>query len=299
MPKSFAKISNNPKALELLSLYIEQNLTDKIIQEKLLKELNYEWSLETIRRQRKILEKNKQAIILDEKISLSTPPPGMPETEKAQWFKDQFIKSHLHPTLKTQFTQEEIETYLEEYGSLCCQFEDIVFSEFFQIDDFLKHRILINRQLTIIKTLEQEVSIISAYMIQHPHRDDDTKEQKTNRIEQHRLLETKRSDLHRANERYDKLIAERQKIYTSLSATRKDRIEELRGGKDSFFNLIALLQSSEQERNKQGKYAALTKIASDDMKKHFREPVEFPDGQLDPVIIDDQTYEENEGEDIG
>jgi len=296
MSDNYEKISNNPKAMEILENCAKQGLSDKKIVDRLFQEIGYKWSLETVRRQRRRIGINRQngidqQTLVVNKPSLSVPLPGLNEEEKAHWFRDQFKKSHLYTALKLQFNEEEIYMYLEEYGSLCCQFEDIVFSEFFQIDDFLKHRILIHRQLVTIKNLEGEIKELSYWINQHPNKEDLPKEDKLFRLEQYRLLESKRSDLNKSNDRYDKLVAERQKIYSGLAATRKDRVDELRGGRESFFNLVTLLQTSEQERNKQGKFAALTKIAADDVINHFRNPIEFPDGSKEPAIIDADTEE--------
>jgi hypothetical protein len=210
--------------------------------------------------------------------------------EKSSWFRDQFKKSHLFKTLKNQFTTDEINGYLEEYGSLCCQFEDIVFSEFFQIDDFLKHRILINRQLDFMKSLQEELTSMTQWLAQNPIVEDESKDKKTQRIERFKKISETRMDLNKASERYDKLSAERNKISQNLSATRKDRIEELKGGKESFFSLVAALQASESERNEQGKYAVLTKIASEDVKKAFRKSVQLSDGTMEPLLMDGETF---------
>lgn len=227
-------------------------------------------------------------------VSSSIPPPGLNNTEQAKWFRDQFKTGHLYIILKNQFTSDEIDVYIQEYGDLCCQFSDIVASEFMQLDDFLKHRILINRQLVLMKSFQEEIVELTGWSASNPIKEDEDKDVKQFRIQQYRLLDQKRSDFSKTSERYDKLVAERQKIYQNLAATRKDRIDELRGGKESFFNLVSVLQSSESERDKQGRYAALTKIAAEDIKEHWREPQELPDGTIESLIIDGETFGEEE-----
>jgi hypothetical protein len=298
MSEIFQKLSNNPKALELCIKLCKDGVPDKKIQEELLHHYNYKWNLETIRRHRRKLGINKKtepAIQVKENAPTSSvPPPGLNNTEQAKWFKKQFIESHLYIILKSQFTTEEIDVYLEEYGSLCTQFSDIVTSEFFQIDEFLKHRILINRQLILMKSFQEEITELTGWVAKNPIKDDEDKDVKQMRIQQYRLLDQKRSDFAKVSERYDKLVTGRDKIYSNLAATRKDRIDELRGGRESFFNLVAMLQSSEAERDKQGKYAALTRIASQDIKEHWREPQELPDGTVEPLILDSETFTEEE-----
>jgi len=295
------QLPKNPDAVKILIEMSDQGSTSEKIRDRLEQEFGYKWSIETIRRCRQKFTSDKQinkGIKNSTNPTLSVPPPGFDEVEKAQWFRDQFKKSHLFKTLKNQFTQEEISGYLEEYGNLCCQFEDIVFSEFFQIDDFLKHRILINRQLDFMKTLQEDVTELTKWFIDNPVKPDESQEAKMQRASSFQKIDQARTSLNKASERYDKLVAERQKIYQNLAATRKDRIEELRGGKESFFSLVAALQSSEAERDKQGKYAVLTKLASEDIKRVFREKVELADGSKEPLLMDSETFlDEKEDED--
>lgn len=295
------QLPKNPEAIKILEEMHLQKYSAEKIRDRLEQEFGYKWSIETIRRCIRKLSpqtESKVALINNTDPTLSTPPPGFTEVEKSQWFRDQFKKNHLFKTLKNQFTPDEINGYLEEYGNLCCQFEDIVFSEFFQIDDFLKHRILINRQLDFMKSLQEELSIATQWLAENPITEDEPKDKKTQRVEKFKKISETRADLNKASERYDKLAAERVKIYGNLAATRKDRIEELKGGKESFFSLVSLLQSSETERNEHGKYAVLTKIASEDIKKAFRKNVELSDGTKEPLLMDAKTFEDIEEEDL-
>jgi hypothetical protein len=148
-----------------------------------------------------------------------------------------------------------------------------------------------------MKSYQEEISELTMWAGNNPIKDDEDKDVKQMRIQQYRLLDQKRSDFSKVSERYDKLTAGRDKIYQGLAATRKDRIEELRGGKESFFNLVAILQSSEAERNKQGRYAALTKIASEDIKENWREPQELPNGEIDALILDGEDVIQEESVD--
>jgi len=220
---------------------------------------------------------------------LTTPPPGLSETEKAYWFRDQFKKTHLYKTIQRQFETEEVDMYIEDFGLLCCQFEDIVISEFMQIDDFLKHRILVDRQLILGRSLQREIADLQMWFVSNPKQEDEDKDTTKFRILQQRQLDDKHRYLKGVNDRYDALVKERQKIYSSLAATRKDRLDELKGGKESFIELVGKLQHSQDERDKQGRFAELTKLAADDIKEEFRQPVEFPDGSVEPIIMDADT----------
>jgi len=287
------KLPSDPKAMEIMQQLVAQNISDQQIRETLNEKVGYYWSLDAIRRtRRKYFGVDKtpgKTPEIPNRPTLSVPPPGVLDADKAQWFKDQFKQTHLYVTLKNQFDKHEINTYMEEYGSICCQFEDIVTSEFFQIDDFLKHRILINRQLTLMKSMQEEVTALVKWLAENRDDDDFTQEYKKERGEKSIRAGDLRKALHKVNERYDKLVGEREKIYKNLAATRQDRVDELRKGGQDFFSLLVKLQNSEAERDKQGKYAEMTRIAAEDIKKEFRKPTVFPDGEIGPIIMDAET----------
>lgn len=288
------RLSSNPQASKILVDCVKQGLPDKKIQQRLVQECGYEWTVDTIARRRRalgVINKPGQSINLDviDTPILTVPPHGLTDLEKSNWFKDQFKKTHLYKTIQRQFEPEEVAMYLEDYGPLCCQFEDIVTSEFMQIDDFIKHRLLIDQQHILRRSLQKERDDLKNWFILNPKTEDENKDTTRFRIIQQRQLDDKYRYLKDANDRYDALAKERQKIYTSLNATRRDRLDELKGGKETFFELVAKLQYSQDERDRQGKFAELTKLASDDVKEEFRKPVEFPDGSVEPIIMDADT----------
>jgi len=290
----FRRLANDPQAIKVFEDGLRQGLTDKQIQNALLDACHYRWNIDTIAKRRRglgIIKKTGEPanIELSDAPMLGSPRPGMDEFEKAQWFRAQFKKTHLYQTIRQQFESHEVDVYIEDYGNLCYQFEDIVLSEFFQIDDFLKHRILVDRQLILVKSLQQQIADSQEWFRQNPKKEDEDKDFIKYRIMQQRQLEDRYRYLKSANDRYDALVKERQKTYSSLAATRKDRLDELRGGKETFFALVSSLQHSQDERNRQGRYAQLTKLAANDVRNIFRTPQEFPDGTVAPIIMDEKT----------
>jgi len=288
------RLSSNPKALQVLAEGVKQGLSDSQIQTRLVEACGYKWTINTIARRRKAMGVTKKVghpvdtTVVDSPM-MQLPPPGLAEPEKATWFREQFKRTHLFRTIKRQFEPEEVLVYLEDFGLLCCQFEDIVISEFMQIDDFLKHRILVDRQLILTRSLQRQIADLQDWFIEHPKQEDEPKDETKFRILQQRTLDDKHKYLKAANDRYDALVKERQKIYSALNATRKDRMDELKGGKETFIALVGRLQHSQDERDRQGKMAELTRLAAEDAKKVFRKPVEFPDGTESPIIMDADT----------
>jgi ATP-dependent exoDNAse (exonuclease V) beta subunit len=137
--------------------------------------------------------------------------------------------------------------------------------------------------------LQREVNNLSEWFILNPKKEDENKDTIKFRILQQRQMEDKYKQLKVVNDRYDALMKEHQKISSSLAATRKDRLDELKGGKETFLDLVGKLQHSHDERDRQGHLAELTKLAAQDIKDEFRQPQEFPDGSTAPVILDADT----------
>lgn len=282
----FERLSSNPEALSLLKKMVAEGLECGKMQEKLMHACGYKWSTDTIKRRAQAIRDAEEA---ESSPMLTMPPPGMRESEKAEWFRGKFQKTNLFPILRKQFSPDEVAVYLDNYGLMCCQFEDIVLSEFFQIDDFLKHKILVDRQLISAKLLRQQIAVLQKWLSDNPRTDEEKKELSQFRVLQQHTSDQKTKTLGDVDKRYDELAKERQKLYQSLMATRKDRLDELRGGKETFVALVAKLQHLQIERDKEGKYAELTKIAADDIKREFRKPVKFPDGSEAPIVMDEKT----------
>lgn len=285
------QISKDKKAMKILRAGCEQGLSDSQIQEQILHECQHEYSKQTIARTRKKLNIEKGVISVDKEDVqiLRSPPMGMAEEEKPSWFVSQFKKTHLYKNLQNQFDQTEILGYLEEYGRLCCQFEDIVFSEFFQIDDFLKHRILINRELNNQKNIRLQLDVIQKWILSNPMTEDESPHVRTERVNKYKLLEAYSASLANSTKQYESLVKERAKIFDKLAATRRDRIEELRGGKETFLSLVTQIQMSAAERQRQGKFAELSRMATHEMKDELRKEVEFPDGEFDNILMDSES----------
>lgn len=278
--------------------YIGLGYTDKRTRQLLEEEFKYRWSISTIRRLRIQLTGTKKPAVsketplkvqIDTRPPLSVPPPGMPKNEQTEWFREDFKRSHLYGVLKKQLNTEEVIIYLEEYGRICCQFEDIVTSEFFQIDDFLKHRIFITRQIIAMKDINQEIVGINHWLKNNLIIESSSREERQEQVKRVQLLGDQRIALEKASVRYDKLRSEVDKLENKLNATRKNRLEQIAGGKETFMNLVVSIQHLESEREKHGKYAELTKLAAQDVLREFRQEVEFPDGQIDTIITDHES----------
>ena len=83
--------------------------------------------------------------------------------------------------------------------------------------DPVKHRLLVARQLSLMKNLRAEIESTAKWLRQNPVTADESEEDKKRRIGNERLIDSKRSALKQANDRYDKLSAERNVRPTSFA----------------------------------------------------------------------------------
>lgn len=226
------------------------------------------------------------------------PMPSMAEKPavREEYYRSEFCKTHFYQALLQQFLPLEVEMYLEEYGQICTQFEDIVATEFMQIDDFLKHRILIHRELVTIKSDRVEADGLSAWIHDHASAVDDP----NYREKLARLTELRRL-LSQSNARYDALVKARKDGYQHLAATRRDRLDDIRRTHQTFFDILDTFHRNRQFRDDQGKYAELTAIAGDDAAAHFRKLTVFPDGSSGEVLLDSECVDEtgDRGDQLG
>lgn len=310
--KTLKKLSSNKQAVDLMAKLAAEGFSDSVIAKKLHEKFDIMWSRNSIYQNRKKLgllkgqPKTQQSstdlpvVVIDKKsviessISFDRPPINLSETEKSDWFRSKFKQTHLYKALFDQFDMGEIEVYIQEYGIICCQFEDLVASEFFQIDDFLKHRILINRELVTIKKIQMQISSLNDWLLSNPQKFDEDEKETAIRIETSRLIDIKHAMLLRISERYDKLVAERDKIHKALAATRRDRIDELKTNTTNFFDIVLQIQQNSDARLKNGQYAELTKQAAEDIDREYRKDIVFPDGTKSPIILDDAAYDQKD-----
>jgi hypothetical protein len=215
------------------------------------------------------------------------------EEEKKTWFQLQFKSSGYYRELKRQLTPEEMELYLEEWGALCTQFEDVVATEKRQIDELIKATILHNRLLRHIRVTEDEIELL-ARRIEANRKKHKMEEDEVARATDDMMMEMVRAMASQASAMADlhhKFIDTKNKILEQLNARRRDRIEQIRSSRRSYIGLVEALQDS-QIREAQAKRMELMKLAKEKKARSWRKPTTFPDGSRSPIILDHQTIAE-------
>lgn len=220
------------------------------------------------------------------------PRKTLSETEREVFFRETLENSKYYDNLKKQFTQEEMDYYLEEWAALCLQFEDIVNTDKRQIDEYIKTGIIGNRILRNIRETEDVINeLIEETELLGKVKELDDDEDAQSRYDQicNMVIRFSSASQGMVND-YGKNQEARAKLLESLNTRRKDRVNQIKKSGTSFFDLIQTLDEP-QYRDEQGYYLELMKLAKDGLKHDWRDPALFPDGTKDAVLIDEHSTE--------
>jgi len=217
------------------------------------------------------------------------------EKERKQFFKTELQNSLFYENLKSQFTDTELDFYLEEWGALCLQFEDIVTTERRQIDELIKTEIMGNRILRNIKIAEdvilevqQEVELLRE--VKDMEEDEDAQERDNSLISMIRTMSSQSQGM--VND-YGKNQDARNKLLDNLNARRRDRIDQIQKSGLSFIEMMKMMNEN-KIKEEQGQYIEMLKMSKDKKKELWRDPGLFPDGTKDCVLLDDKSNIPNE-----
>lgn len=203
------------------------------------------------------------------------------------FFREQFKNTLYYTNLKQQFTDEEIEYYLEEWGSLCVQFEDIVATEKRQIDELIKAEIIGMRILRNIKVTDEiirEVEERSNLLRQKTDFEDNEAWQDLDK-ELSFMITRMAAQSNGMTSDYEKNVKIRNDILAELNARRSDRIDQLKRTGTTFAGLVQAFRDR-AIRDAQGKQLELIRMAKEKKSNDWRKVNKFPDGSKDSFLFD-------------
>jgi CheY-like chemotaxis protein len=212
------------------------------------------------------------------------------EQQRKEFFKTQLTNTLYYDQLKKQFSKEEIDFYLEEWGSLCVQFEDIVATEKRQIDELIKAEIMGNRILRHIQNTEEEITNLQQEIETFRATNDvnNSPELQEKDTVLSTLVRTMAAVSGAMTNDYQKNVNTKNGLLNELNARRKDRVDQLKKSTTTFLGLVESLRQREI-REHQGRHIELVRIAKEKKKSEWRKPNKFPDGSLDCLLLDDKS----------
>lgn len=214
------------------------------------------------------------------------------EAGRKEFFKTQFTNSVYYDQIKNQFTVEEIGLYLEEWASLCVQFEDILATEKRQIDEFIKAEILGNRILRNNQTIEIEIKRLQeeTEQLYKDFKSGAISEEETAKRDDKlgEMVRSMSSQAAQINNDYNRNVSLRNTLLQNLNARRNDRTDQLKKSGTTLLGLIGAFREREV-REMHGRYMELLRIAKEKKKQEFRKEMIFADGSKECILLDDQS----------
>lgn len=230
----------------------------------------------------KSLDKNNYAMqLIGKKLS---------EKQKIEFFKTEMINSSFYANLKEQFTEREINFYLEEWGSLCYQFEDVLSTEKRQIDQYIKAFIISNRILRNIQVTETEIQKLTVelekYRKKHDMSNDEEAQERD--VQLMSLLQMMHGQSEAMGNSWQKSEDMKNKILSELNARRKDRVEQIGKRGSTFLGLVQQFRERET-RETQGRHIELLKLAKEKKTQEWNKVMTFPDGTKDCILMNENA----------
>jgi CheY-like chemotaxis protein len=212
------------------------------------------------------------------------------ESQRKEFFKTQLVNSLYYQNLKEQFTENEIDFYLEEWGALSIQFDDIANTEKRQIDDLIKAEIMGNRMLRNIKVAEDIIENLQLDVeALRKSKDMDTDVQAQERDDMlNNMIRAIHSQTQVMANDYQRNFDLRSKVLSELNARRRDRVDQIKKGGTTFIGLVEAFRDR-QLRATQGRHIELVRIAREKKRVEWNKPNIFPDGTKDCILMDENS----------
>jgi len=213
------------------------------------------------------------------------------EPQRKAFFQAQLTNTMYYRKLKEQFTDDEMNFYLEEWGALCLQFEDIVATEKRQIDELIKVTIMGIRILRNVKITEEEIGHlqeeIEEFRGNHKDLENDPAAQTYDETRTMLLRNMMGQSTAMSND-YQKNIGMKNQLLGELNARRRDRVDSLIKRGTTFLGLVSAFRDK-QAREEHGKHMELVKMAREKNKTEWRLPNKFEDGTQDCILMDEHS----------
>lgn len=261
-------------------------------------------NIKTIRRYRKSLGiKKSPGGLIDKAYTKGTPDQlktnkKMTEEDRQNFFRTQLTNSLYYKNLKQQLTEDEMEYYICEHGILYEQFQDVIATENRQVASLIMAEIMGNRILRNIKIAEDELQKVQIevdeFRVKHPNLENEEEEQARD-SQLMNLCRILSGQVAAMTNDYQKNVDLKERLLENLDASRKDRTEQIKKGGTTFIGLVEMLRDRDN-REKEGRYLELVRLSREAKAADWRKPKMFPDGKMDPLLLDSESEMPNSDE---
>jgi predicted transcriptional regulator len=196
-------------------------------------------------------------------------------------------KSIYYSDLCRQFDEKEMNTFEYHWLNTSKQFnDDIMHTEEMQIIDMIKFEILMNRLLNQQADMNQSISELNSSLQKERMK----KEPDIELIKHYSIqVESVYIAIGRVQKEYNELHKAKNQIYTSLKATRDQRLKSIESSKETFIDWVKDLIKDSSLRRQLGLEMEKHRVATEVEYKRLSDFHQYSDGCVDLPVLNSST----------
>lgn len=215
--------------------------------------------------------------------------------DKIEHWKSYLKNSDRYKHIKKQYTDEDLDFFIEQWAVYHSELEELTPSEEDTIENLisLKIRMAHNRRHYKM-SLENEEFILS-------HTDGNLREldlEKESDRELYDIMMSNNRDQQELNKEYKTLLNEFNELQKSLNVTRQQREANQKIGADTFLTLIKEMNDRDK-RKTIAKHNERMRIATENQTKKLKKNYNFADGKIEPMLLDGSDFIDDKGSNNG
>jgi hypothetical protein len=192
---------------------------------------------------------------------------------------------HYWESIRKNLMPNEISYFEAEWSALSEQFatHDILHTDEIMINDLIMSEVMLNRIMERKKSVLQQVKYVEALIEAEMNKDVSIRDSKI--ISDNRADFTNlQASLGSLNKEHNDLQQRKDILFKNLKSTREQRINKLEESKKDLFARIQLLDEKDS-REKEGKWCAMLKLATEKERLKLEEYHTFEDQKVDRPLL--------------
>jgi hypothetical protein len=205
-------------------------------------------------------------------------------------------EEHFWPTISMQFTEDELAMFEYYWENINSQFgHDILPTEKLQVVDVIRYEILMSRNLKQAHDFTKTMSNLS-YQLEQEKQADFANQDRNLIINIETQITAASVSQIQLTKEVRELQEKKEKILTSLRATRGDRIKHIENKKENFFTWLEQIIDNPDKRREMGIAMEKMRLAVIDEQIRLSAYHKYINGEIDRPLLTCETVEiENDG----
>lgn len=190
-------------------------------------------------------------------------------------------------SLKEQFTEKELRAFESYWNSILEQFDnDVLPTEELQIIDVIKLTVMMDRNLR-----QQKMTIENLSQLEQLR---ESEEDPTRIVELDSQIAALQAAISSMTREYRDMQQRKDQIFTSLKATRAQRIKQIDSSKETITTWLNRLMSDAELREELSAYLESVRLATIDEEVRLSAYHKYEDGMIDQPLLTPETVKQDQ-----